>query len=79
MTRPHAHTAWKDLPHDFQELVTTELGPRQLTAYQLRQGGMRQWDISLTMGVALSTVQATLKRADQKIYLAIRAREETTT
>lgn len=73
---PHDGTAWKDLPTHFRELVLATLTQRQLTAYQLRQGGMKLRDISRTMDVSLSTVQGTLARADQKIEIAMRAQEE---
>lgn len=73
--RPYQNVAWNNLPDGFRELVLATLTQRQLTAYQLRQGGMKLRDISRTMDVSLSTVQGTLARADQKIEIALRRQE----
>lgn len=69
--RPYHNIPWRDLPADFRELVTRHLTDRQLTAYQLRQGGLSQRQIAVYLGVALATVRGHLDRADQKINIEL--------
>lgn len=74
--RPYDGIPWDSLDADFRQLVEKQLTAQQLRAYRLRQGNMSQRQIAVYMGLALATVRGHLDRADQKIDIALRAREE---